>query len=213
MHPLTRHKQLAAAAILSSVLFIALAFLRTNALFIKIDHVASHTILLLRNDGLTRMIVIFTEIFSIPFMAIFIAGSAIMLLWSDKKLALRLVITAAVGATLFSFIKLVIHASRPLDGLIDAPGFSFPSGHATMATILFVFIARLFERASKSLFFHLLFNLFAMCMIVAVSLSRIYLGVHWLSDVLAGMLLGVFSTSIVTMEFDRFGSRLPGHKN
>lgn len=201
-----RKKQLVLAACLSGVLFLIMTLLGANHLFAIFDHAASSVLVSIRIESLTRMLVLLTEIINIPFMVIFITGITSVLMWSEKKMAFRFAFTLVLGLILFSVIKIAIHESRPVDGLIDVSGFSYPSGHATMATILFVFLAELFERISKKPLLNLLFNLAALCMIIIVSMSRIYLGVHWLSDVLAGMLLGVFTTSVVALIFLRFPS-------
>lgn len=98
------------------------------------------------------------------------------------------VMTAAVAELLLTVAKSTFHRGRPPDPLVDTGGsFSFPSGHAVaggaiaVALVLVVMPAgparRRWEWAAGAFAF-------------VMGLSRVYLGAHWLSDVVAGVLLG-----------------------
>ena len=86
-------------------------------------------------------------------------------------------------------LKYGIHRPRPLELYTGAKSFSFPSGHATMAAITFGVLAVLASHAmnrwSRSL-------VYAICglFVITIAYSRIYLGFHWLSDVLGGVVFG-----------------------
>ena len=86
-------------------------------------------------------------------------------------------------------LKIYFDIPRPDGGVLDTFGNSFPSGHATVSTIFFIMIMYSFDRYLSSVKRNI-FNLFCLLGIVAVSFSRIYLGVHWFSDVLFGIFLG-----------------------
>nr|WP_244327755.1 bifunctional DedA family/phosphatase PAP2 family protein [Roseibium sp. RKSG952] len=110
----------------------------------------------------------------------------------------------AMGSTaLFvPIIKLMLHRSRPMDLYSGADAFSFPSGHATLNTVLFgicaVLIAHDRSRWTKAGVFTI-----AAIFVITIGFSRIYLGAHWMSDVLAGLLFG---TAMVAMFAFVFGS-------
>ncbi len=95
----------------------------------------------------------------------------------------------AGGKLVSVLLKHSVHRARPVELYNGSEAFSFPSGHATMAAITFGVLAVLASHAmsrwSRSL-------VHATCGLVVISIaySRIYLGVHWLSDVLGGLLLG-----------------------
>jgi membrane-associated phospholipid phosphatase len=195
-----KRTQMIAAVLLSGALFAGLTILRLHGSLSGMDAAAGTYASRLRSSGIVDMLAVLTEIFSIPVMSIVFVGMLGVLLFEpNKKPALYLLISVSLGVLLFGLLKIGIHASRPSGGLIEVAGWGFPSGHATLATVFFIFLAYLVEHATKSSWSHFLFNLIAVSMILAVSLSRIYLGLHWLSDVLAGILLGTFASSTTRM--------------
>lgn len=115
---------------------------------------------------------------------------AILLLKLDKTYIAGLAV-ALIGAAASSYImKAVIERARP-DGLIPAvteSSFSFPSGHATLAVALYgftaFFLCKMYPRNTK------LIVVVATVIVLAIGFSRLYLGVHFPSDVIAGYILG-----------------------
>ncbi|HHD72486.1 MAG TPA: phosphatase PAP2 family protein [Epsilonproteobacteria bacterium] len=127
----------------------------------------------------------------------------ILLSWKKMWRELRLYWFGMLGsAMLFSSIKELVDRPRPSSYIGDfhQHGYSFPSGHATMsmtfALLLFVlFYPKLSEGYQRLLvFFCLLFP-------VLIALSRVYLGVHYFSDILAGMTLGIFWVTLMVWVF------------
>ncbi|MFD1697130.1 bifunctional DedA family/phosphatase PAP2 family protein [Roseibium aestuarii] len=100
------------------------------------------------------------------------------------------VLIAIGGTALFvPLIKALLERSRPMDLYTGAQMFSFPSGHATLNTVLFgicaVLIAHDRSRWAKASIFTV-----TAIYVIAMAFSRVYLGAHWLSDVLAGLMFG-----------------------
>ena len=94
--------------------------------------------------------------------------------------------------------------------LLDIDTFSMPSGHAMMATIIYGLIAVAGHHSSSWVRAHRLVLLVAPVLAVAIGWSRVYLGVHWMTDVVAGWLLGVVfvaSATYVVFRTDRLGRR------
>ncbi|MFB5661557.1 phosphatase PAP2 family protein [Alteribacillus sp. HJP-4] len=116
-----------------------------------------------------------------------------MLLIVKKKWKEGLLFIAAVGgAAVFNdFLKLSFQRNRPdLNQIIDAAGFSFPSGHAMNAISLYGMMMVLTAIYGQSKLLKISLNLILMLLILAIGFSRIYLGVHYPSDVAAGFAAG-----------------------
>jgi undecaprenyl-diphosphatase len=98
-----------------------------------------------------------------------------------------------VGTTLSLLMsKMLILSPRPPNGLITETGYSFPSGHITSGIVFFgllTYFAWHIWNSSKTRRFSVLLSLIT---ITFVGFDRIYLNVHWVSDVLGGCLLGTF---------------------
>jgi len=103
--------------------------------------------------------------------------------------AMMLLIATIVGSSLLNdVLKLSFHRTRPLPFFdITAPNsYSFPSGHALMSFCFYSSMAALISRRSKSRTVRVMVWVLAALLIAAIGLSRIYLGVHYPSDVVAG---------------------------
>lgn len=114
------------------------------------------------------------------------------LLWRRlPRLALFVVVTAVGSSLLNAVVKTAVHRLRPvvIDPVAHEPGLSFPSGHAQAAIVgyallLLVFLPILhgaWRRAAVTL---------AVVMVLAIGFSRVALGVHYVSDVVGGLVLG-----------------------
>ncbi len=103
-------------------------------------------------------------------------------------------------------LKHFIDRARPIGGLIVETGGSMPSGHATIAVALYGFIAWYLYRSERQYGTKLDVPLLII-LILLISFSRLYLGVHYPSDVLAGMFVGTIflfiSTSLVNIFLNR----------
>jgi len=140
-----------------------------------------------------------------------IIGAAIavsVILWLWKKRDYIIYLWLALGADeLFNYLgKLTIHRARPDNSVYFENSFSFPSGHAMVSVIFYGFLGYLLIRHRKN--WKQKVNVFFVCFIVviAIGFSRLYLGVHYLSDVWGGYLLGllILATAITFYEWRQF---------
>jgi membrane-associated phospholipid phosphatase len=115
-------------------------------------------------------------------------------LWRKRqRLAAGLLVVALVIEEGGSFVlKHVVGRVRPAQALslVKEDSFSFPSGHVLRATVLFGLLSYLLYRSFKSSILRLIIILGYIVSVALVAMSRVYLGVHYPSDVLASMLFG-----------------------
>jgi undecaprenyl-diphosphatase len=105
------------------------------------------------------------------------------------------------NAGIIYFAKFVVHSPRPLTTIIAEDGFSFPSGHVMSILVLLGLIAYFAWKHSKSKAVRTAtFAIFAAAPII-VAFSRVYLNVHWLSDVVASYPLAIFWLSLSLLVF------------
>lgn len=97
------------------------------------------------------------------------------------------------GAILNTALKILFHRQRPgWPHLVEVTGLSFPSGHAMMSYIFYGLLIYLFWLNFSAKWLNRLFTVVFGLMALAIGISRIYLGVHYPSDVLAGFAAGSF---------------------
>ncbi|HEY6139202.1 MAG TPA: phosphatase PAP2 family protein [Thermoanaerobaculia bacterium] len=115
-----------------------------------------------------------------------------------------LAVTAGGGALLNLELKHHFARTRPdvAEMLRRAHGFSFPSGHAMGSTIACGALAYLATRALTSWKWQSAALAFALTFVAAVAASRVYLGVHWISDVGAGITAGTVWVAFTTVAYE-----------
>lgn len=127
-----------------------------------------------------------------------VAAIAFVVRRRDWRSAMLLIIAVAGAAGLYAIVKPIVGEARPPAGIWIGhfSGAAFPSGHATQAVAFYGMLALVLS-AKRSLRTRALFWSGAGLVAVAVGASRIYLGAHWLTDVLAGYALGVAWIALV----------------
>ena len=111
--------------------------------------------------------------------------------------ALFLAITMTTCGLAMPLLKNIFRRERPnFYRLIEISGYSFPSGHTTSATTMYLTLAIILLSIMKKLNKYFVFSI-AVLGIVIIGSSRIYLGVHYPTDVMAGICLGISIVSTV----------------
>lgn len=133
-------------------------------------------------------------------------------LWLDRKRHAAFAIAVAVvgGQLVSSALKLGFDRARP--DLVPHGSFvytaSFPSGHSMMAAVTYLTLGAMLARVHESVRIKIFLLSVACVLTFVVGTSRVYLGVHWPSDVLAGWTLGAawaFGCAIVMRRLQRQG--------
>lgn len=156
------------------------------------------------NENLTPFVKVLTQFCGEITITCFAIVLFIILMIKNKKLALFMALNIICSVILNNAIKFIILRPRPLEEnrLIHASGYSFPSGHAMNGIVFYGFLVYLLYKMIKNK--PLKYSLMILINIVVflVGLSRIYLGVHYTSDVIAGYLFG-FAYLIISISLLR----------
>lgn len=125
------------------------------------------------------------------------AVAVVVLLRDARRVAALLCGVSVLGHPLNLLLKLIAQRPRPttdsVDVLVEASGTSFPSGHAMASLLFYGFLAFLaWVLLLKPGRPRLAAVLFLVSLIILIGISRIYVGNHWLSDVVGGWICGLF---------------------
>jgi len=129
---------------------------------------------------------------------LFVTGATLLigllLLWRRQKYDFVTMVVSVVGGTLLNvLLKSAFHRHRPSfnDPVLYVSGYSFPSGHTMAATVFYGALAVILIRKLNSWSWRVLVVLLATVMVLLIAFSRVYLGAHYLSDVLGAIAEGV----------------------
>lgn len=139
----------------------------------------------LRNTSLNEYIIVLTNLGG----AIVLIGICLfsIIFIKDKRYGKYITINLTAITLINLIIKMVVHRDRPLDiGLIIETSYSFPSGHAMVSMAFYGFLIYLIYNKVKNHRKKFFYCTFLGLLILFIGFSRIYLGVHYTSDVLAG---------------------------
>ncbi len=140
----------------------------------------------------TRFMELLTFIGSPLVIAILVVFSVVLLFRrGTNRAALAMLIANATGAGFNETLKWLFRRKRPdIHRLITAHGYSFPSGHSMGAVVFYGMISYFVSLFMKSTFYKVFTYIASTLIVLMTGISRIYLGVHYPSDVIAGFTEG-----------------------
>lgn len=131
---------------------------------------------------------------------LFCAVLFVLILERCRRAAFFWTLAALGGLAAVQLLKLAIHLPRPASIYDGVSAYTFPSAHTTMNVVLYGFLAILVVKQTNAAWRRRLFSgvvLFAF----VTGFSRLYLGAHWLSDVLGGCFIGIIWTAAVGIAY------------
>ena len=120
----------------------------------------------------------------------FIIICLLLIIFLKNKLALLISIAMIIDAIIVFIAKHIIKRERPnINRIVEEKGYSYPSGHTFSATCFYGLVMFLINISSITLGYQLLITIALISIILLIGFSRIYLGVHYFSDCIGGLLL------------------------
>lgn len=139
-----------------------------------------------RSDSLTKVLLFITDFASVKGIVFLCAGSLIGLFWKYYK-SLFLVLNVIISTIFNVVIKNIMMVPRPnILRLTEEAGYSFPSGHSMASVAFYGFIIYLILSSDMSKYLKIILSSLLVILIIVIGFSRVYLGVHNASDVIAG---------------------------
>ena len=158
-----------------------------------------------RNSGATSFFDAMSTVGGPMGLSVLLLPIGVALGWKRRfRWLVYLAVTAGGGALLDAELKRFFARARPdvAQQLMHASGYSFPSGHAMGSTVVFAALSYLAFRTLPQWWERAAAVSFAATMILSVALSRVYLGVHWISDVSAGIACGLLWVAVTTAAYE-----------
>ena len=173
-----------------------------RANFHKIDVEVNQWIPSIQSATLTffaQGVAVFFDTASLAIFSLIIAG---FLFWKNYK-AQGLLLLGAMGgdALIVSALKAFEHVARPTNNILFDTGFSYPSGHSAGCVVFVGVLAYFAWQHWQSTLSRALIGVGFGSVVGVVGFDRLFLNVHWLSDVLGGWLFGAFWLSFVILVF------------
>lgn len=176
-------------AFFSFILFMILTYTIFNDGINKIDHHIENIVINMRNKKLTNFMITITNLSSAY--SLIVISILLLAIIKNKKIPTLIIINLIFSFLTSQFAKIIMQRERPINiSLVEAIGFSYPSGHSLISMAYFGFIAYLLykHRTNNKLTKVILITTLFITILI-IGFSRIYLGVHYFSDVIGGFLL------------------------
>jgi undecaprenyl-diphosphatase len=182
------------------VFFAVLDSVVSNEALVQFDRAAYYLAQGLRSPDADRFFIAITELGDTGVaLAVSIAVLAYLLWRKSWRTAMYWTAAVAFAQCTIAALKLILARARPSLALET---YSFPSGHATLSLVIYGFLAYLLVR-KQARPVQIGAGMAVGAFVGLVSLSRIYLGVHWFSDVLAGLALGSSWIVLLSIAYSR----------
>ena len=128
-----------------------------------------------------------------------------MTLITNKKIGLSILSKLVIITLLNQLLKIILQRPRPTDyRIIEETGYSFPSGHSMISMAFYGYLIYLIYKYVKNKYIKWISIVLLSILICSIGVSRIYLGVHYTSDVLGGFFISISYLIIYISAVNKF---------
>lgn len=166
----------------------------------RIDQETLSLIINNRNPKLNGIVIDLTALGSATVLTIItISFCTFFTLTSKTLLATQFLMTVAGSGVLTSLLKFYFERSRPdlILRLVEVQGFSYPSGHSLSSAATYFTLSIITCKFVNKIYGRVIVWIIFLSLITLIGMTRLYLGVHFFSDVLAGILIGIAWASLI----------------
>lgn len=184
-----------------TIIFILLSLGTITGVTDEIDNLIYKSVESIRSDFLTAVLIGITEIGGVIGLFLILLITVIVLCKKNRvKEATAITLNLIISTLTYVILKNIFQRERPVTGniLIDEVGFSFPSGHTTNNVAFYFFAIYLICINVKNKKVRNIFCVILAIIPILISFSRIYLRVHYPTDVIAGLCLGTVLVILFT---------------
>lgn len=169
--------------------FIILTILVFTHTIMPLNDLITSFAISIRSDVMTKIMLTITNIARAY--SLIVISILLLFFIKNKRTAIRISINLVAVFLSSQLFKIIFRRPRP-DGfaLTTASGYGYPSGHAMVSLAFFGFLTYLLCKKVKSNLVKTILIAVSVIVILLIGFSRIYLGVHYFSDVIGGYLLG-----------------------
>ena len=134
-----------------------------------------------------------------------IATIILFILIKNRKIGISIISNLAVVTILNQLLKNILQRPRPTEfRIVEETGFSFPSGHSMVSMAFYGYLIYLIYKYVKNKYLKWILIVLLSILICTIGISRIYLGVHYTSDVLGGFLISISYLVIYISAVNKF---------
>lgn len=168
------------------VIFITMVVLLLTGNVTSLDNSIYNTIISSKSDAMTMFMTIITMMCDTEF--IIVATLLLVLLIKNKKMGGMIASNVVLCSVINTIIKHIFLRPRPVGiKLIEQGGYSFPSGHSMMAVAFYGLLIYIIWNTKWRNVWKIFTTTLLVMLILLIGISRIYVGVHFASDVIAGL--------------------------
>ena len=201
-----KSKRIIASIILLAIFVIIAIFVSTKSNLV-IDEKIYNIISLFHSDNATKFFKIVTYLGNAKLIGV-ICVILLVIPRVRNNVGLPITLNVVVTGILNVLLKNIFSRQRPLlEQLVYEESFSFPSGHSMVTAAIYSMVIYLSCKNIKNIKIKYAVSIISCCIIFLVGISRIYLRVHYFSDVLAGWILGIVITLMYSIVLEKINKK------
>lgn len=137
---------------------------------------------------------------------------ALLVIIKNKMLGITILANLVISAGMNNLLKIIIQRPRPIGyRLIEETGYSFPSGHSMVSMAFYGYLVYLTYKHIKNKYLKYLLMIILNILILMIGTSRVFLGVHYTSDVLGGFIISIIYLIIYIKCIEKINKKQYNH--